>query len=320
MTTVDRIFQLIKENNMTAKEFAEKVGVSSGNITDWKTGRAKPSVESLQKIAKYANVQLKWLTGDSNFKTIEEEFLNHITTQNKILILKTIDRYHSEYVIPCSLKEKDIDFLVDLFSDVNLKNVKEKKEQLKSYLDSFEPGQKKKIKELLCIIVTELQHDLENKSIFLHYNTLLTENKNQQSKNNIRFSKIPIVGKISAGQPILAQENIEGYLPVDPNVYGLSTSENLFYLRVSGESMNKKVKNGDYALIQKQDYAEDGDIIVAIINGDDEATLKRYKQLNEQFVLLEPMSTDSSIEPITVDLKNTTFKIIGKAIGQFGKF
>ena len=84
--------------------------------------------------------------------------------------------------------------------------------------------------------------------------------------------------------------------------------------------MDKKVKNGDYALIHKQDYAEDGDIVVALVNGDDEATLKRYKKLNAQFVLLEPMSTDPSIEAITVDLKSTDFKIVGKAIGQFGKF
>ena len=135
-----------------------------------------------------------------------------------------------------------------------------------------------------------------------------------------KFEPIPVIGKIAAGQPILAQENIEGYLPVDPNVYGLTSTDDLFYLLVAGQSMNMKVKNGDYALIHKQDYAEDGDIVVAIVNGDDEATLKRYKKLNDQFVLLEPMSTDPSIEAITVDLKNTNFKIIGKAIGQFGKF
>lgn len=134
------------------------------------------------------------------------------------------------------------------------------------------------------------------------------------------FKNIPVIGKIAAGQPILAEENIEGYLPVDPNIYGLSSTEDLFYLLVAGQSMNMKVKNGDYALIHKQDYAEDGDIVVAIVNGDNEATLKRYKKLNDQFVLLEPMSTDPSIEAITVDLKNTNFKIVGKAIGQFGKF
>ena len=145
--------------------------------------------------------------------------------------------------------------------------------------------------------------------------------------NNLRIKQIsgnvvsiPVVGKISAGRPILADEHLEGTLPVDLDIYGLTTGENLFFLRVSGQSMNLKVKNGDYALIHKQDYAENGDIVVAIVNGDDEATLKKYKKLNNQFVLLEPMSSDSSIEAITVDLKDTNFKIIGKAIGQFGKF
>lgn len=140
------------------------------------------------------------------------------------------------------------------------------------------------------------------------------------SKASDKLLLIPVIGKIAAGQPILAEEYIEGYLPVDPNVYGLKTSEDLFYLKVSGQSMNMKIKNGDYALIRKQDTAEDGDIIVAIVNSHNEATLKRYKKLNDQFVLLEPMSTDTTIEAITVDLKNTKFQIIGKALGQFGKF
>ena len=72
LTVVDRIFQLIKENNLTAKEFANRVGVSQGNITDWKTGRAKPSVESLQKIAKYANVSTDWLVGNSFYRNNQE--------------------------------------------------------------------------------------------------------------------------------------------------------------------------------------------------------------------------------------------------------
>ena len=72
--TSSRIFMLIKENRLTAKEFANRVGVSQGNVTDWKTGRAKPSIESLQKIAKYTGVQLEWLTGDSKFRTKVEEF------------------------------------------------------------------------------------------------------------------------------------------------------------------------------------------------------------------------------------------------------
>lgn len=74
--TAKRIFKLIREQKITAKDFASKAGLSQGNITDWKTGRAKPSVESLRKIAKVYKVQLEWLTGDSKYRTKEEEFCN----------------------------------------------------------------------------------------------------------------------------------------------------------------------------------------------------------------------------------------------------
>ena len=138
-------------------------------------------------------------------------------------------------------------------------------------------------------------------------------------KQSDKLFLVPILGKITAGQPILADEYLEGYLPVDPNIYGMRTPDDYFYLKVSGESMNLKIHNGDYALVHKQDYAEDGDIVVAIVNGDDEATLKRYKKISNEIVMLEPMST-FSIDPIIVNLKETKFQIIGKAIGQFGKF
>ncbi len=131
---------------------------------------------------------------------------------------------------------------------------------------------------------------------------------------------IPIVGKVAAGKPIFANENIEGYLPIDPLMYNLTSPNGFFFLQIQGESMNKLIKNGSFALIKKQDYAENGDVIVAIVNGDDEATVKRYKQLNEQFIMLEPVSEDSSFQPITIDLKNTKFSIIGKVIGDFKRW
>ena len=142
--------------------------------------------------------------------------------------------------------------------------------------------------------------------------------KNPDLKDNLFL--IPIVGKVAAGKPILADENIEGYLPIDPLMYHLTSPDGFFFLQIQGESMNKLIKNGSYALIKKQDYAEDGDVIVAIVNGDNEATVKRYKQLNNQFVMLEPVSEDSSFQSITIDLKNTKFSIIGKVVGDFKRW
>lgn len=145
-----------------------------------------------------------------------------------------------------------------------------------------------------------------------------TDIKNPDLKDKLFL--IPIVGKVAAGKPIFANENIEGYLPIDPLMYNLTSPNGFFFLQIQGESMNKLIKNGSFALIKKQDYAENGDVIVAIVNGDDEATVKRYKQLNEQFVMLEPVSEDSSFQPITIDLKNTKFCIIGKVIGDFKRW
>lgn len=151
------------------------------------------------------------------------------------------------------------------------------------------------------------------------------ERKNEQIDNNIspmpnNIIQIPVIGKITAGQPILANEDVGDFLPVIPEIYGITEPSEYFYLLVKGDSMDRRVHDGDYVIIHKQDYAKDGDIIVAIVNGDDEATLKRYKKINEQYIQLEPMSTNPIHEAITIDLKETNFKIIGKAIGNFGKF
>lgn len=140
------------------------------------------------------------------------------------------------------------------------------------------------------------------------------------NENNISSLKIlPVYGIIKAGEPSWAEQNIIAHIPFDSSLDEYSDTADYFYLKVDGESMNQVIKNGDYALIQKQSVANDGDIIVALVNGYD-ATLKKFKRLNNQFVLLEPMSNDPNIESITVDLKTTSFKILGKFVGYFGKY
>lgn len=126
----------------------------------------------------------------------------------------------------------------------------------------------------------------------------------------------PVYGQIPAGEPNWAEECIEGRLPIDPNMMNIVDPEECYFLRVNGESMNKVISNGAYALIRKQDYAEDEDIVVAIVNGNNEATLKKFKRFNEQFVSFEPMSSDENFKPIKVDLKTTRVVILGKYIGK----
>lgn len=131
---------------------------------------------------------------------------------------------------------------------------------------------------------------------------------------------VPVIGKIRAGEPILAAENIEDDFFISSAMYNVDSADGLFFLKVIGESMNNVIPNGGFALIKQQDYAENGDVVVAIVNGDNEATLKRFKQIDNMFVMLEPDSTFEEYQPIIINLKDTEFKIVGKVIGDFKKW
>lgn len=131
---------------------------------------------------------------------------------------------------------------------------------------------------------------------------------------------IPVVGKIRAGEPILAEENIEDNFFISASMYNLHSPDGLFFLKVIGNSMNNIIPEGGYALIRQQDTAENGDVVVAIVNGNDEATLKRFKQINDTIIILEPDSTNSEYKEIIIDLTKTDFKIIGKVIGEFKRW
>lgn len=123
----------------------------------------------------------------------------------------------------------------------------------------------------------------------------------------------PVYGQISAGQPNWAEECIEGRLPLDPDLMGIVNPEEHFFLRVNGESMNKVIRNGAFALIHKQDIVEDGEIAAVLVNGYD-ATLKKFTRQGDM-IILEPESNDDSFKTQVYD-KNTPIKILGKYVGK----
>jgi len=121
-----------------------------------------------------------------------------------------------------------------------------------------------------------------------------TKKESQSSKVDLEFIKIPIVGTIACGSPIFAEENIEDYLEISKDL--LKKNEMYFILVASGDSMNKSdINDGDLILINQQSTANDGDIVVALIN--DEATLKILKK-KENLILLQPNSTNKKHKPI----------------------
>jgi repressor LexA len=123
---------------------------------------------------------------------------------------------------------------------------------------------------------------------------------------------VPIVGRVRAGEPILAVENIEGFLTFDRT---LVSSGDVFLLRVQGDSMiEAHIEDGDFALVKSQSDAENGEIVVALI--EDEATIKRIFKKRD-LIRLEP--ANPTMEPILVKKGDKKVAIVGKVIGIFRK-
>ncbi|MCX7903985.1 MAG: transcriptional repressor LexA [Caloramator sp.] len=131
--------------------------------------------------------------------------------------------------------------------------------------------------------------------------------------NNVTLKEvinIPIVGDVAAGQPILAIENIEDSFPLPSDF--IKISNDAFILKVKGDSMIEKgIYDGDYLIVEQQSTANNGDIVVALV--DDSATVKTFYKEND-FIRLQP--ENSSMEPIIVK----DCKILGKVKGLIRKY
>ena len=119
---------------------------------------------------------------------------------------------------------------------------------------------------------------------------------------------VPLVGKVTAGLPITAIENIEEYFPL-PESFGTS-EDNLFMLEIVGNSMIEAgILNGDHVVVKQQTTARNGEIVVAMTE-EDEATVKRFFKEKDYF-RLQPENT--SMDPIIVD----NVSILGKVVGVY---
>lgn len=119
-------------------------------------------------------------------------------------------------------------------------------------------------------------------------------NRTIRLSNNDPTLSVPIMGRIAAGLPILAVEDVEGYVPVSESV---RRGRELFALRVVGDSMiNAGILNGDIIVVHKSETAENGEIVVALI--DDEATVKRFYKENGHY-RLQP--ENPTFDPIIVN-------------------
>lgn len=125
---------------------------------------------------------------------------------------------------------------------------------------------------------------------------------------NVQTVSVPLVGKVTAGQPITAVENVEEYFPLPEHL--ATSDDHIFMLEIVGESMIEAgILNGDYVIVRQQQTAQNGDIVVAMTE-DNEATVKRFFKEKDYF-RLQP--ENSTMDPII--LRHVA--ILGKVIGLY---
>jgi repressor LexA len=122
------------------------------------------------------------------------------------------------------------------------------------------------------------------------------------------FSNIPIVGVVRAGLPILATENIEGYITLPSSM--MNKSKEYFALRIKGDSMNLEFQEGSIIVVEKTNILDNGEIGVVLIDGS-ESTVKKVVQ-NKNMITLIPMSNNSIHIPTMYDLSKDEVHIVGR--------
>lgn len=143
--------------------------------------------------------------------------------------------------------------------------------------------------------------------IIMGWNTDVSTPTNLVPINRASIVRIPILGTIKCGQPILAEDNITGYRE---ELSDRLPSGNLFYLRSQGDSMLPTIPEGSLVLIREQPTVEYGEVAAVLVNGDTEATLKRVKKQGDIIMLI----ADNPDYPPYIITDDNPARIIGKAV------
>lgn len=308
----EKIKQKRKELNLTQKDLADKVNLAFGTISKYEKNEISIPANKLKEIANVLNVSVDYLLGDTTIANpqtyLEEKLETYYLTENEY-----------DLIINDIINNERIDLSILNSNQKNMEKVKQAYcEVFNIYINYLENSpldatinmNDKNIKDYIRPIDIKFIEMLKsiNKNKVIHKN-----DSNAISTIDIP-KKYPVLGKISAGLPILAVENIEYYSYAPSSK--IQEDYDYFFLRVQGDSMNMEFPDGCLLLVQKQPTLEKGQIGVFRINGDD-ATVKRLQEENG-FILLEPRSTNPIHKTQTYDPQKVKVEIIGKVISYIG--
>lgn len=272
--------------NISQKEIANYLKLNPSSYSNYENGRREPSIDVLIKISNFLNVEIDKLLTEN--LSNNDNFWNDI--QNKI---------SNDF----NYNEKVEDINSDLRKNILLELENKKKKYL-SLLNNKIPKKLKEIDSLIEHINLYNQQDLEISE------EISSDIINFKSKEkNIEYRSIDLIGKVSAGNPCYAYEEILDSFNIPSKL--LCPSKEYFILKVKGDSMNKLYSPGELILIESTTLVNNDDIIIAII--DEEATCKKVHFYPNEIALIpqssNPLHKVQTYKPIDVHISG---KVLGK--------
>lgn len=298
MTCGERIEQKRKELGLTLEELGKRINVSSSGMSKYEKNKVSISADKLLEIANVLGVSVDYLLGNTNIanatKRIEELCINNKVSELEYNLI--FDSLINDKIINLNLLNSENPKIRKLYSEI-----------LNLYSDYFMTDSNSKFSTIDNRFIGILKDLDKNKILNTAISNILPITES--------IVQVPVIGKISAGMPILAVENIIdcAFAPASK----IKEGYDYFYLVVQGDSMNRKFDDGDLILVQKQDYIDEKEIGVFLIDSQ-EATVKQFREQKGNIMILDPMSTNPVHIAQMYDIKQTPVLIIGKVISYQG--
>lgn len=305
---MEKIGEIIKKlrisRNISQPELAEMLGISPSMMGMIEQGRRKPSDDAKLKICEIFNVSMDYLMGRTTMKNPTREIEMQLSKLN--LSSNEYDTLLNKWVVEQKIDNLNFDEPNSIIFKAYMDYLSQKTMDSNASIEEMKQN------------TNTIDNDFINMLKLLNKNYIVSYNYSRPVDSNVfptpdTVVEIPVVGKISAGIPLLAVENIVRYAYAPSSQ--IKEGYTYFYLTVQGDSMNLKFREGDIVLIQKQDDLENDEIGVILIDG--EATVKKYKNENG-LIILQPMSTNPEHQVQIYNPKEKDIKIIGKVISYQG--
>lgn len=301
-TTGEKIKELRESRGMTLQQLAEMLDLKSyTTVSKWESDENHPRGKEIKLLCKIFNVSADYLLGLSYIEDIgwtikeerKEQDLSIEELANGVNISPKMLTGIEDDLIP--LTSEQLEAITNFFS-MTVQDFLIKYEMYDEAIPQYFKG------DINAYIKFKEAEEMDAKG-----ETIENVTPTNLIPVEPNFVKIPILGVIACGDPILAEENIEGY------TYEFAEylpSGEIFALKAKGDSMEPTIMNGSKVLVRAQPDVENGEIAAVLVNGDEEATLKRVKK-QDGIIFLMP--DNLSHKPIIVSPSNPA-RIIGKVV------